>query len=106
TMAEVYPGIETTPMYTALRRTMVLRTPNRLENQFTYPDGQEGWFDLRFVPVPEGVLILSLDITEQKIAEAALRQSEAKYRELFDHAQVGMFRLSSDATRLLDANPK
>ena len=106
TMPEVFPGIESTPMYTALRRTMVLRTPTRFENHFTYPDGQEGWFDLRFVPVPEGVLILSLDITEQKLAEAALRRSEHKYRELFDHAQVGMFRLASDGGRLLDANPK
>ena len=106
TMAEVYPGIEETAMYTALRRTMVLRTPTRFENHFHYPDGQEGWFDLRFVPVPEGVLILSLDVTEQKLAEAALRRSEHKYRELFDHAQVGMFRLSGDGQRLLDVNPK
>jgi two-component system cell cycle sensor histidine kinase/response regulator CckA len=106
TMAEVFPGIEATPMYTALRRTMVLRTATRFENHFIYPDGQEGWFDLRLMPVPEGVLILSLDITEQKLAEAALRRSESKYRELFDHAQVGMFRLAGDGQRVLDANPK
>jgi PAS domain S-box-containing protein len=106
TMQDVYPGIESTPMYTALRRTMVLRTPTRFENQFTYPDGHEGWFDLRFVPVPEGVLILSLDITEQKLTEAALRRSEQKYRELFDHARVGMFRLAPDGEQVLDANPK
>lgn len=106
TMMEVYPGIEDTPMFRALSRSMEERRSARLENQFVYPDGEEAWFDLRFLPVPEGVLVLSLDITEQKQAEAALRRSEQKYRELFDHAQVGMFRLTSDGQKLLDANPK
>ena len=106
TMMEVYPGIDQTPMFEALSRTMTRRTQVRLENRFVYPDGEEAWFDLRFLPVPEGVLVLSLDITEQKQAEEALRRSEQKYRELFDHAQVGMFRLSADGQRLLDANPK
>ncbi len=105
-MTDVYPGIEETPMFMALRRAMVLRRPARFENEFTYPDGERAWFDLRFVPVPEGVLVLSLDVTEQKLAEGALRRSEQKYRELFDHAQVGMFRLSRDGARLLDANLK
>ena len=31
------------------------------------------WFDLRIEPVPEGVFILSLDITERKKAEEELR---------------------------------
>jgi PAS domain S-box-containing protein len=106
TMMEAYPGIEDTPMFIALRRAMVLRRPTRIENEFRYPDGQVAWFDLRFVPVADGVLILSLDISEQKVAEEALRRSEQKYRELFDHAQVGMFRLSGDGCRLLDANLK
>jgi hypothetical protein len=42
------------------------RTPRLMENEFTFPDGSTGWFDLRFDPVPGGVFILSLDITARK----------------------------------------
>ncbi|MCB9574447.1 MAG: response regulator [Kofleriaceae bacterium] len=83
TMMASYPGIETTPMFAALRRCMTERVHDRMENEFTFPDGSTGWFELRFVPVPEGVCILSLDITARKQTEAALARSEAQLR----HAQ-------------------
>lgn len=75
TMMEVYPGIENTEMFAVLRQCMEDRTPREMENEFTFPDGSRGWFDLRFEPVPEGVAILSMDITERKRAEAALRRT-------------------------------
>ncbi len=81
TMMEMYPGIEQTEMFTVLRRCMENRTPQRIENQFAYPDGGTAWFDLRFVPVPEGVFILSLDITERKLAEARRDLLEKQLRQ-------------------------
>jgi two-component system, cell cycle sensor histidine kinase and response regulator CckA len=69
TMMEAYPGIEQTPMFAALRQCMTERVHRSLENEFTFPDGARGWFELRFDPVPEGVFILSLEITERKRAE-------------------------------------
>ncbi len=38
-MMDVFPGIEQTPMFTALERCMDRREPSRLLNEFTYPDG-------------------------------------------------------------------
>lgn len=69
TMIEMYPGIETTEMYAHLRRCMYERVPHIMENQFMFPDGTAGWFELRMEPVTEGVFILSLDITERKRLE-------------------------------------
>ncbi|MGH7294647.1 MAG: PAS domain-containing protein, partial [Polyangiaceae bacterium] len=66
TMMECYPGIDETPMFVGLRRCMVERKHDRMENEFTFPDGSKGWFELRFIPVPEGTCILSLDVTGQK----------------------------------------
>ncbi|MEW6073279.1 MAG: PAS domain-containing protein [Planctomycetota bacterium] len=69
-MSEVYPGIEDTAMFAVLRRSMEERTSHRLENEFTFPGGSKGWFDLRIEPVPEGVFVLSVEITDRKRAEA------------------------------------
>ena len=62
---------------------MSKRKHNHLENLFYFPDGSYGWFDLSIQPVPEGVFILSIDITERKLAERSLRESEEKYRKAF-----------------------
>ena len=42
---------------------------------------------------------------ERDRAAAALRDSEQRYRELFDHAPIGIYR-STPAGRILDANPR
>ena len=46
------------------------------------------------------------DITLQKHAEEALRASEAKYRNLFESAEVGMFRTRLDGSAMLDVNAR
>lgn len=68
-MMEIYPGIEQTSLFAALQRCMLERTSNLMENEFTFPDGSSGWFELGIRPVPEGIFILSVDISERKRAE-------------------------------------
>jgi PAS domain S-box-containing protein len=75
TMMEAHPGIEETAMFAVLRRCMEERSFQQIEDEFAFPDGSRGWFELRFEPVPEGVAIFSLDVTEHRRAEAALRRS-------------------------------
>jgi PAS domain S-box-containing protein len=89
TMMECYPGIENTPMFEMLRRCMADRRHDRLENEFTFPNGTKGWFELRFVPVPQGVCILSLDVTEQKRSAAALARTEEQLRQAQKMEAIG-----------------
>lgn len=72
TMMQVFPGIDRTQMFGFLRNCMANRVPQRFENEFAFADGSKGWFDLHMEPVPEGVLILSIDITKSKMAETEI----------------------------------
>jgi PAS domain S-box-containing protein/putative nucleotidyltransferase with HDIG domain len=68
-MGERYPGIEQTEVFATLRCCMEERLPAQIETRFEFPDGSIGWFELSMQAVPEGVFILSIDITARKQAE-------------------------------------
>jgi PAS domain S-box-containing protein len=103
-MPEVYPGIENTGMFAVLEDCMRRRLSRRIENEFIFPDGSSGWFELSIQPVPEGLFLLSMDITDRKLAEAELKASEEKYRSLFDGVPDGVYRTTPEG-RFLAANP-
>ena len=69
---DVWPGVEETKLFQAINKCMEDRIVIQIENEFMYPDESQGWFDLRIQPVPEGVFILSIDITERKKAEKSI----------------------------------
>lgn len=74
TVMEKYPGIEQTEMFATLRDCMEKRVAKHAEFEFTYPDGSTAWFKFSIQPIPEGIFILSLDVTERKQAEVAMQQ--------------------------------
>jgi PAS domain S-box-containing protein len=84
TMMEVYPGIEQTEMFSTLQRCMRERSTAEMENEFAFPDGHSGWFMLKMEPVPEGVFILSIDISDRKQAELALADQLQRVKALRD----------------------
>lgn len=75
-MADCYPGVEATPLYAAMQRAVATQTPEVLENAFTYPDGSVGHFELRLAPVPAGLCVLSIDVSDRKAAEERLRHAQ------------------------------
>ena len=68
------------------------------------------WRDGRFTP--DQIVFLERVADQLAIAFAelqaveSLRESEAKYRSLFDNAEVGMFRSRLDGSEILDLNDK
>lgn len=64
-LMEKYPGIEQTPLFDTLSRCMKERISDKLETEFVFPDGSKANFQLSIQPVPEGIFILSVDLTDQ-----------------------------------------
>ena len=89
TMMDLFPDIENTPFFSTLRQCMKDRTFQQKEIEFTFPDGAKGWYELRFRPVPEGVLIFSLDITEHKQTEKELELSKEQLEMVLKGADLG-----------------
>jgi PAS domain S-box-containing protein len=57
-----------------MKRCMTKRKNERIETDFIFPNGLVGSFELSMVPVPEGILILSIDHSEQnKVNEKLLK---------------------------------
>ncbi len=105
TMMECYPGIEEMPVFDLLRRCMSGRTAERMDEEFSFADGSKRWFDLRVVPVPQGIYILSIDVTARRQAELSLVESERMLRGLFEAAPDGILVAERDGTILM-ANPE
>lgn len=82
---DAFPGTEDSPVGEIFKRVARERVPASLEHLYRWPDGRSLWLDMRVYPTRnDGVAIFWRDVTNRKQAEAALRESEEKYRSLFN----------------------
>ena len=84
TMWEVFPGIKQTEFFQQLKQCMGERKTAAFENRFENPDGTVGWFELSIQPVPEGIFILSIDVTERHLAEEQLKKQLSRVVSLHE----------------------
>ena len=96
TMMELYPGIEDTPLFNKLRICMEKRIPQSVDNEFLFPDGSKGWFELRIQPIPQGVFILSIEITVRKSLEIELEKDKRKLNTLLSNLPGVAYRCLND----------
>ena len=91
---DVLPELRATPGGQALDRTLGERVPTTAE---TYFPPWRRWFWIRNHPLPDGGAVsFSQDITERKLAEQALRDSENRYRAFIANSSEGIWRLEFD----------
>jgi len=83
---EELPGLEGSELAQLFRRVMGDRVAESLTA--FYPD-HDRWYEVRSYPATDGITIYFRNVTEQIQAEVALRQSEERYRTLFESIDEG-----------------
>lgn len=99
------------------REMVSLRHAARLSGQTVPPEydfrvttagGEMLWVMISLVPFEwdgqPATLAMLTDITQRKLAEEALRETEARYRDIFENAPVAIFR-ATPAGRFVVVNP-
>lgn len=76
-LLEAYPGFEKTELYSSLEYVFSNNESQTMMTKFPYPDGTIGYFNLYIEPIKEGILVLSIDITEQKNNEQKLLETNS-----------------------------
>lgn len=72
--------------------------------------GEQTWWFTNLTPLRDKqeriyrIIGSSINITERKLAEAALQKAEAKYRSIFENTDEGLFQTTPDG-QYLSANP-
>lgn len=95
TMLEMYPGVEKSQVFAHYKECMEKRTPQRFEESFTFADGATHWYTFSAEPVPEGIFVLSIDISEQKKAEETARLGQEEFEQFFQNAPLYCYMVSS-----------
>ena len=68
-ITNLFPGIEQTPLFKIYENVMEKGKMERIINEYKHPDGSKGYDEVSIYPVPEGILCIARDITEEKRAE-------------------------------------
>lgn len=89
-LTECYPGIEHTELFSIYEACKNDKKPRHIEYEFTFPDMTKKWFELSIQTTPDGVFILSMDISDRKKAEQEVQQVTEQLRRLTVHQQTAL----------------
>ncbi|MEN8190086.1 MAG: PAS domain S-box protein [Thermodesulfobacteriota bacterium] len=87
------------------------KAPATYDYQVIHKDGSERWLNQRNIiengedGLPIAIVGLVTDVTARRQLENALRESEERFRTLFDAAQDGILMADAEGKRFIDANP-
>ena len=101
---QVRPGIKKFGLLEVFKRVFVTGTPEHYPAKFYQDEKLQGWYNNFVYRLPSGEIVAVYDdITERKLADEALKESEARFRSLFENSLIGISIASPDG-KLLQIN--
>jgi len=107
---EVFPHLAEQRVDEMMQRTMRGEVVQREDIPYHLPDGTRGFTSEIFLPLQSaagkirGVVGVIHDVTKRKQAEEALRESEEKFRIIFDQAADSILLVDPETQALIDFN--
>jgi PAS domain S-box-containing protein len=86
---EAFPEAEGSILHEMYYKAAREQVPVRFETFFPTPP-YEGWYEISAFPTDDGLAVFFRIVTEQKLAEQALRESAERHRALFEEMAQGV----------------
>jgi PAS domain S-box-containing protein len=99
-MTDAFPGIENTEVFSVLHKCMEDGKSREVEYVSIRSDGTSHWYHFVIQPVPEGLFILSLDISERKRAVEEIQTRGERFRAVADCASDAIVIIDEDSNLL------
>jgi len=87
----------------AIRKVFQTGEPEEIVVQAKGPGGQASWYEDRLIPIEkdgeiDSIMFIAKEITDMKVAQERLRQSEARYRTVLENMKEGYFEVDLTGT--------
>jgi len=103
-VTEVFPGVKEFGLFEVFQRVWKSGTPEHYPITLYQDDRTSGWRENYIYKLPTGELVAVYDdVTEQKLAQEKLKESEEKYRLIFDNSPIGIG-ISNKAGEIISMN--
>ncbi len=99
---EVFTYARETKFYEMYHKAVDKKEAQHFEEY--YPEPLNRWLESHCYPREEGLTVFFRDVTDRKQSEDALRNSEEKFRAVFEQAAIGIGRVGFDDARWIDVN--